>query len=648
LERNIGSAIFEKIYLLIDDGSLPDTSLEGCEIIRVSSRPTYYDWLSLTFEKLRKGSISVLSNTDIFFDESIKNLENIYDHNESAFVALTRTEYINDDLIQRHPDPHWSQDVWSIKVHGQLKVTSMQEFNIPLGKPRCDNKVAFLAAARGIKMFNPVNFIRAFHLHNSDRRDYHSNLDTTVLGACAWVYPCDSYIHSSDITVDVWMVPGNSLRPKLGTDYHIQINPSWTMLDSDNVPKPLDFQYDLPDSPDNSHRLQVLGLDEHWQYPAITEKHAFVKAHEYLAPLILKEEVVYFGFPWATLIDLLKHGQSEDPRRSYLLNKLSYYKHLLSGKQKVITVCQHIRLLEYSYLFSDVGITHLFWSHKVVDQDFVPGTPNVRLLPFPLYPVNYLDSLPAANDKPRYLYSFVGAEAKSFYLTNSRNLIAEHLNDDEHGLIEVRKDWHFNRIVYDHQIQGTSTSNSITEPLIDDDYSRVYLDSLTDSSFILCPSGSGPNSIRLWEAIASGRIPIVLSDTYDPPCDTDLWNLSTLIIEENEESIRTIPARLKTILSSNSVLSMQKHLALIREFHGPACFVGSILQYLLTDGRSVSSSVNNISDKLRISPESIQANPIFLEAVKQEFKQHPSNKEKLLRLAELTEATYNMLNRKHS
>ncbi len=234
--------------------------------------------------------------------------------------------------------------------------------------------------------------------------------------------------------------------------------------------------------------------------------------------------------------------------------------------------------MEYSHLFSDVGVTHLFWCHKVIGQDFIPGAPDIKLLSFPLYPVNYLDSLPSSKNEPRYLYSFIGAEAKDFYLTNSRNLIEKHLKNDERSLIEIRKNWHFNQIVYDHQIRKSNNSN--TEALINDDHSQAFLSSLGNSLFILCPSGSGPNSIRLWETIASGRIPVVLADTYEPPCDSDLWNLSTIVIKEDEESIISIPDRLRVIISSNKVSSIKKYLSLIRALHGPTFFIGSILKFL--------------------------------------------------------------------
>ena len=68
---------------------------------------------------------------------------------------------------------------------------------------------------------------------------------------------------------------------------------------------------------------------------------------------------------------------------------------------------------------------------------------------------------------------------------------------------------------------------------------------MNDSKYTLCPSGSGPNSIRLWEALAVGSIPIVLSDNLDLP-NHELMYDSILKIRESdlyniERILRNIP-----------------------------------------------------------------------------------------------------------
>ncbi len=47
-----------------------------------------------------------------------------------------------------------------------------------------------------------------------------------------------------------------------------------------------------------------------------------------------------------------------------------------------------------------------------------------------------------------------------------------------------------------------------------------YSDILARSKFALCPRGNGPSSIRRWEAVYSGAIPVLIDDTTQP------WNIS--------------------------------------------------------------------------------------------------------------------------
>jgi len=49
----------------------------------------------------------------------------------------------------------------------------------------------------------------------------------------------------------------------------------------------------------------------------------------------------------------------------------------------------------------------------------------------------------------------------------------------------------------------------------------------------LCPSGSGPNSIRLWESLAAGAIPVVLADTLELPAHP-LWKDAVVFLPEAE------------------------------------------------------------------------------------------------------------------
>lgn len=50
-----------------------------------------------------------------------------------------------------------------------------------------------------------------------------------------------------------------------------------------------------------------------------------------------------------------------------------------------------------------------------------------------------------------------------------------------------------------------------------DDYYRRYAELIAASKFVLCPRGLSVSSIRLFETIAMGRVPVIISDDWVPP-----------------------------------------------------------------------------------------------------------------------------------
>ena len=73
-----------------------------------------------------------------------------------------------------------------------------------------------------------------------------------------------------------------------------------------------------------------------------------------------------------------------------------------------------------------------------------------------------------------------------------------------------------------------------------EEYNKILL----NSRYSLCPSGSGPNSIRFWEALAVGSIPVLLSDKLELP-KHELWDKA--IVQMKEEEIAKIRDVLNTI-----------------------------------------------------------------------------------------------------
>ena len=192
----------------------------------------------------------------------------------------------------------------------------------------------------------------------------------------------------------------------------------------------------------------VYGYDANWQYPAITEQHAFRQMKEIFSRKAINEQVAYIGFPWATLIDLKRQKALQTERISELETELAILVEQVGVRKKIITVCQQVYALQFPRLFEFAGITDLFWTHATKNLPSIPQAPKTLIHPFPLYPVQQVAARLENINRPRdYLFSFVGAKSNDFYLTHSRNLIFRELGNHPRGMVVMRDLWHYNEIV---------------------------------------------------------------------------------------------------------------------------------------------------------------------------------------------------------
>jgi len=320
----------------------------------------------------------------------------------------------------------------------------------------------------------------------------------------------------------------------------------------------------------------IIAFDSQWQFPAITEQYAFSQMQGLLNKT--NTDAIYFAFPWATLIDLLN---MQRPRGQVLLCALRTFKELLKDK-KIITVCQHILMLKFQYLFDEIGVTDIYWTHAIHNQTSLVDFPNVKIYPFPLYPVQAIGLNDEKNILDRkYLFSFVGAKPNEWYLTESRSMIIDLLKDSPRGKVIARNTWHYQNAVYEHQIDKNVAAGS---ELIDKDTTAEFKNILRESIFALCPSGTGPNSIRLWESIGYGVIPVILADTYLPPGNRLLWDEAAVFCKEDADSIKALPGVLSEIAKDKSLLQRKRNaLKQLWLIYGPDCFVYDILKRFIQD-----------------------------------------------------------------
>lgn len=306
----------------------------------------------------------------------------------------------------------------------------------------------------------------------------------------------------------------------------------------------------------------LVAHDADWQTPAVTERHAFEKMLELWQPA---SDWAYLGFPWATLIDLRNHWL---PERLRLEEALGEAAARLPDGVKVVTVCQHIHAQRVIPLMAGAGVTDLYWSHAVRGQSHLGA---VRVRPFPLFPVQSVNGDDVKRD---VLFSFVGSRTDAWYPTKTRNWIFESLKSSRRGLILERPGWHYERAVYAAQIRGALGE----APLSEIENEAQFREAMARSLFVLCPSGTGPNTLRLWEAIDSGAIPVVLSDRMEPPGDRSLWEAAVVFFPETEAAVRALPKKLARLARNRrKVAALQDGGRSLKARYGPERFVSDIL-----------------------------------------------------------------------
>jgi len=70
----------------------------------------------------------------------------------------------------------------------------------------------------------------------------------------------------------------------------------------------------------------------------------------------------------------------------------------------------------------------------------------------------------------------------------------------------------------------------------------VFLDTILDAKFSLCPRGNGAGSYRLQESLALGRAPVIISDAWVPVAGLE-WNRFAIFV--SEDSLENLPEILR-------------------------------------------------------------------------------------------------------
>ena len=166
LNRNIENKAISHIV------NISDTPIENKRVINAhhEERLTFGVFFQAINATVDPEDISIIANLDIFFDETIEQAKRI---KENECFALSRWEILpngkkNEKQVQVLGD---SQDVWIFKG----KVRKLKKSDFYLGMLGCDNRIAHELKGAGYNVLNPSKTIKAWHLHNSNIRNYNEH-----------------------------------------------------------------------------------------------------------------------------------------------------------------------------------------------------------------------------------------------------------------------------------------------------------------------------------------------------------------------------------------------------------------------------------------------------------------------------------------
>lgn len=148
--------------------------------LQAGDRPTYGAFFELMRQTLSPDDVGILANADIYFDDTLARTAALA---AGECWALARWEDDNTTDLKPYDLPD-GQDVWMFR--GPPPAIDAP---FTMGKPGCDNRIAYLLKEAGLRLRNPCLSVRCIHLHRSSVRRYARVPGQVVEGPYEMVYP---------------------------------------------------------------------------------------------------------------------------------------------------------------------------------------------------------------------------------------------------------------------------------------------------------------------------------------------------------------------------------------------------------------------------------------------------------------------------
>ena len=175
LQKNLNNPLVDKMVLLTESDFLsdyPKSSKIQQEVI--GERLKYSTVIRWIAEKAPKNTICVFANSDIYLDETWKN---VWTTNlEDKFLSLLRYEAVDGKADKDHEifGPRAdSQDTWVVLSDSvKSKTWNYSSLDFTFGKAGCDNAINVEMLRGRFLVANPSLTIKTHHLHTSEIRNY--------------------------------------------------------------------------------------------------------------------------------------------------------------------------------------------------------------------------------------------------------------------------------------------------------------------------------------------------------------------------------------------------------------------------------------------------------------------------------------------
>ena len=115
-----------------------------------------------------------------------------------------------------------------------------------------------------------------------------------------------------------------------------------------------------------------------------------------------------------------------------------------------------------------------------------------------------------------------------------------------------------------------------------DERRKSFAETLFRSKFVLCPRGMGTSSIRLYETLAAGRVPVVISDQWVPPTGPK-WD--EFCLRWPEDRIDELPSALRDFEGEAAAMG-QRARGAYEEWFAPDVALSVVLDQLETRSKA--------------------------------------------------------------